>query len=128
MTHNLDLLVSYFGFDADHRPDIERRFSYRVEARRGPTADSGVASITPLAADASMGRSAWEAVHTAETGGPAAAIAAAVRYLDSYHDMDHLGKFQSTIHGLHEGPRAIASHRAKPARPFRSRNELARSL
>jgi hypothetical protein len=128
MTRNADLLVSYVGFCEDDRPEIERRFSYRVEARRGPTAESGVASITRLGADETWGRSALKAVHTAETGGPAAAIAAAVRYLDSCRDAEHLRKIQSTIHGLHEGPRATASHGAKRARLVRSPNELARSL
>ena len=48
--------------------------------------------------------------HTVEVGGPAAALAAAIRYLDAYHQADHLRKVQSSIRGLD----AVSSAKAVP--------------
>jgi hypothetical protein len=37
--------------------------------------------------------------HAVEAGGPATALAAALRYLDAYHQHDHLVKVQSEVRG-----------------------------
>jgi hypothetical protein len=119
MTLVLDCLVNYFGRDENERPGFRRYFCYHILAGPGPTAESGAAWITTLAVyDESQHCTYCQKVHKAETGGPAAAIAAAVRYLDSYHETHHLRKVQSGIRGLN-GDRlapAAASNRA-PSRP-----------
>jgi hypothetical protein len=112
----LDCLVNYFGLDENERPGLRRYFCYHILAGPGPTAESGVAWITTLAVSDESQRCAFcQNVHKAETGGPAAAIAGAVRYLDSYHETHHLQKVQSAIRGLN-GDRltAAASNRATP--------------
>ncbi len=48
-------------------------------------------SIPPSAATASA------VFHAVREGGPAAAIARAVRYLDAYHEQDRLQKVQTVI-------------------------------
>lgn len=101
MTRILDCLVSYFGLDENERPKFRRYFCYHIVAGPGPTAESGVATITALAVYQESERCSYcENVHMAETGGPAAAIAAAIHYLDSYHERDHLRKVESAIRGL----------------------------
>jgi hypothetical protein len=101
MTQLLDCLVSYFGLDEDERVGIQRYFCYHIIAGPGPTPGAGVASVTTLALhDETMRCTYCNYFHIAEAGGPAAAIAAAVHYLDAYHKQDHLRKVQSDIRGL----------------------------
>ncbi len=101
MTRMLDCLVSYFGLDQDDQPVVWRYFCYHIVASAGPTTGTGVASITTLALHDETQRCAYcQNFHTVETGGPAAALAAAVQYLDDYHAHDHLRKVQSDIRGL----------------------------
>jgi hypothetical protein len=101
MTQMLDCLVSFFGLDEDERAGFQRYFCYHVIAGPGPTAGAGVASITTLALhDESQRCASCQRFHTVEAGGPAAALAAALRYLDAYHEQGHLRKVQSDIRGL----------------------------
>jgi hypothetical protein len=101
MMRFLDCLVSYFGLDEDDQPTYRQYFCYHVVAGPGPTPGAGVASITTLAVrDDSQRCTYCRAFHTAEAGGPAAALAEAVRYLDTYHHEDRLRKVQSEIRGL----------------------------
>jgi hypothetical protein len=105
MARKLDCLVSYFGFAEDERAGMRRHFSYRIQARPGPIAGAGVAVITKLTGpEEAEGDTAAEKFHVVETGGPAAAIGAAVRYLDAYHRSDHLWKIQSDVRRLGEDP------------------------
>src|SRR5260370_9502167 len=102
MTRMLDCLVSYFGVGEDERAEVRRYFCYHIVAGRGPTIGSGVASISTLAINDETQRCKYcRNFHTTESGGPAAALAAAVYYLDAYHKQDHLRKVQSDIRGLH---------------------------
>jgi hypothetical protein len=97
----IDSLVSYFGLDENDQPDYRRYFAYHILAGPGPTADSGVAYVTTLAlSDESQRCTYCKNAHKAEAGGPAAALAAAVRYLDSYHERDRVRKVQSGVRGL----------------------------
>ena len=101
MTRMLDCMVSYFGLDEDERAGFQRYFCYHIVAGPGPRAGAGVASVTTLALHDETQRCTYcQNFHTVETGGPAAAMAAAVHYLDTYHQMDHLRKVQSDIRGL----------------------------
>ncbi len=93
-----DCLVSYFGLDENERPGYRRYFCYHVLAGPGPSNGAGIASINILAVR--DGYEPWtlsQHFHTVETGGPAAAIAAAVHYLDTLHCCDHVQKIQSEI-------------------------------
>src|SRR5947209_4860456 len=97
----LDCVVNYFGLDEEDRPTYRRYFCYHVVAGPGPTAGAGVAWITTLAVHSADERCTYcRTMHPAETGGPAAALAAAVRYLDAYHGHNRLRKVQSLIRGL----------------------------
>jgi hypothetical protein len=116
VTPVLDCLVNYFGLDENERPGLRRYFCYHILAGPGPTAESGMAWITMLAVyDESQRCTFCQNVHKAEMGGPAAAIARAVRYLDSYHETHHLRKVQSAIRGLNGDRLAAAtSNRSTP--------------
>jgi hypothetical protein len=102
MAQMLDCLVNYFGLDENEQPGLRRYFAYHILAGPGPTSKSGVAWIVTLAVHDEAERCSYcQNVHKAETGGPAAAINMAIRYLDSYHANGHLRKIQSAIRGLH---------------------------
>jgi hypothetical protein len=93
--------VSYFGLDENERPGCQRSVSYHVIAGPGPTDGGGFAVITPVAAhDAAEGWGCGQDVHAVEAGGPAAALAAAIRCLDARHGQDHMRKVQSEVRGL----------------------------
>jgi hypothetical protein len=101
MNQMIDSLVSYFGLDENEDPDYRRYFAYHIIAGPGPAADSGVAYVTTLAvSDESQRCTYCKNAHRAAAGGPAAALATAVRYLDAYHERDRLRKVQSGIRGL----------------------------
>lgn len=98
MTRMIDCLVSYFGLDENERPGYRRYFCYHVLAGPGPTAGAGVASIQTVAIrDEYEPRIVPQPFHTVETGGPAAAIEAAVHYLDGLHCCDHVRKVRSAV-------------------------------
>ncbi len=101
MAQMLDCLLSYFSLDEEERPTYRRYFCYHLVAGPGPTAGAGVAAITPLAISEERERCAFcEPIHTADTGGPAEALAKAVRHLDAFHAGGHLRRVQSEIRGL----------------------------
>ena len=101
MKRVLDCLVSYFGLDQSERPGYQRYFCYHIVAGPGPTLGSGVASVTTVAIHDESERCRYcKNFHTVEAGGPAAALEAALRYLDAYHEHDHLSRVESDIRGL----------------------------
>jgi hypothetical protein len=98
MTRILDCLVSYFGLDETEQPGFRRFFCYHVIAGPGPTAGAGVAVIRTLALHSEAERcTSCQHFHPVETGGPAAAMTAAIRYLDAYHAQDHVQKVESDL-------------------------------
>ena len=104
MRQLLDCMVNYFGLDEDERPGYQRYFCYHVLAGPGPTAEAGVALITTLSLhDETQRCVSCQHFHAVETGGPVAAITAALRYLDAYHAQDHVRKVRSACRGL-DGP------------------------
>src|SRR5690349_13115265 len=108
MTRILDCLVSYFGLDENERPEYRRYFSYHIVAGPGATPGSGVATINTLAVHDPLERCTnCQTFHVVETGGPSEALAAALRYLDSYHDEDHVRRVQSE--GRDHSPSVVAS-------------------
>jgi hypothetical protein len=117
MTEMLECLVSYFGIDENDKPTYGRYFCYQLVAGPGPADGAGVAVVTTLAVHDEAERcTSCQKFHAVEAGGAEAAIAAAVRYLDSYHEQDHVLKVQSDIRGLSEtekqGPGETAKEHA----------------
>jgi hypothetical protein len=100
MTGILDCVVSYFG-PQDDGEDVPRRYcSYHVIGAPGPSEGAGVAAITTLAASDGGGPCATcQTFHAVATGGPAAAVAKALDYLDAWHEGDRLRRVQSTLRG-----------------------------
>jgi len=98
MAEMLDCLVNYLSEDANAQGMPRRYLSYHVTAGPGPSAEGGVASITPLAAyDESGICDRCERIFGVNAGGPPAAIEAALVYMDAYHEGDRLRKVQSEI-------------------------------
>src|SRR5437588_1152312 len=94
----LDCLVSYCSEGANAEGMPRRYLSYYVVAGPGPDPESGVASITPLAAYDENGIcESCERVFAVKAGGPAAALQEALVYMDAYHEGDRLRKAQSEI-------------------------------
>ena len=101
MAPMLDCLASYYGLDEYGRPSYWRYFCYHVLAGPGPTPGSGVAAVVTVAIyDESQRCTYCQNFHRAEAGGPAAALDAALRYLDAYHGQDRLWKVLSAVRGL----------------------------
>jgi len=94
----LERLVNYFGLDEDGVPTSRRFLSYKIIAGPGPREDSGLASIVTLSLSDQNDRCDYcQKFHTVEKGGAAAAMAAAVRYLDAHHGGDRLRKVESDV-------------------------------
>jgi hypothetical protein len=98
MADIMDCLVNYFNSNVGEEGVPSRYFSYHVVAGPGPTPDSGVATICTLAVYHPDERCDFCSVfHAVREGGPAAAIAKAVRHLDAYHEGDRLRKVQTRV-------------------------------
>src|SRR5437764_13377207 len=98
MAEILDCFVNYFSADTNDEGMPRRYLSYHVVAGPGPTPESGVASITPLAAYYEIEIcAACERVFAVKAGGPAAAMDEALLYMSAYHEADDLRKVQSEI-------------------------------
>jgi hypothetical protein len=121
MTRMLDCLVSYFGLDENEWPGYRRYFSYHVLAGPGPAPGAGLAFVTTLAVhDRAERCTSCEAVHPTATGGPEAALGAALRHLDAYHANDHVRKVQSEVRGLDRGQAVEgASRPSKTSAPLK---------
>jgi hypothetical protein len=116
MTRMVDCVVSYFGLDENDRPTFRRYFCYHIVAYPGPAEGSGCAMVATLSVHDEHKRCDYcERLHTVETGGPEAALAAAVRHLDSWHENDHMQKVQSDLRGFGDGPSAAAARFANSA-------------
>jgi hypothetical protein len=96
----LERLVTYFGLDEDGKPTSRRFLSYKIIAGPGPQEGSGLASIITLALTDERERCEYcQQIHMVDQGGAAAAMDAAIRYLDAYHHGDRLRKVESDMHG-----------------------------
>jgi hypothetical protein len=94
----LDCVVNYFGGTEDGDGLPRRFFSYHVVGSPGRTAEEGIAAIITLAvSDENERCTSCQSYHLVKTGGPEAAVAKAVRYLDAYHEGDRLRKVQSEV-------------------------------
>jgi hypothetical protein len=98
MAEMLECIVTYFSQDADAEGMPHRYLSYHVVASLGPNPNGGVASITPLASyNENEICDTCERVIAVKAGGPAAALAEALVYMDAFHEGAGLRKVQSEI-------------------------------
>jgi hypothetical protein len=96
MARIVDCLVSYFGLEDNGQPGYRRYFCYHVIGGPGPTEEAGVATITTLAVYSEEERCTFcQTFHAVERGGPSAAVARAVRYLDDVHCEMNVWKVQT---------------------------------
>lgn len=94
----MDCLVNYFSDEQADEGMPRRYFCYQIVAGPGPTPDSGVATVATLAVlDPNAGRGSCQVFHAVKSGGPAAAIASALAYLDAFHEADCLRKVQTEL-------------------------------
>ncbi len=101
MSQILDCMVNYFGLDESQEPDLRRYYCYHILGGPGPVEESGVATLTTLAVHDESERCTYcQTFYMVETGGPTAAIAEVIRYLDDVHRGKHLRKVQTEIRGL----------------------------
>jgi hypothetical protein len=98
MAEIVDCLVNYFSSDETEDGVPRRYFSYHVVAGPGSRPGAGVASITTLAVYHPDERCNYcDVFHAVREGGPRAAVAKAIRYLDAVHEEDRLQKVQTEI-------------------------------
>ena len=101
MAEILACFVNFFSEDANADGLPRRYLSYHVVAGPGPSPDSGVASITPLAAyDENEICDTCERVFAVKAGGPTAAMEEALVYMDAFHEGSGLRKVQSEIRSI----------------------------
>jgi hypothetical protein len=110
----LDCMVNYFSPDDGGDGMPRRYFVYHIVAgpltlasppsdggegrMGGPTEEAGLACIMTLAVSNESERCTYcQNLHSVNTGGPEAAVAKAIRYLDAYHGGDNLRKVQSAM-------------------------------
>jgi hypothetical protein len=91
-----DCTVSYFGSDCASDGLPRRYYCYLVVAGPGPSAEAGVATITTLAVyEGDRPCSYCQNWFFARSGGPEAAMAQALLYLDAFHQGHRLHKVVS---------------------------------
>jgi hypothetical protein len=94
----MDCMVSYFSHNGDSAGPPRRYYCYHLVAGPGPTDEAGVATITTLAVHEGDRPCDYCAKwFFAETGGPEAALARALRYLDAFHDGRRLRRVVSQV-------------------------------
>jgi hypothetical protein len=97
----LEQFVNYLSAEGNDEGMPRRYFFYRILGSPGLTDGAGVATITTLAVYSDRERCiGCQIVHAVPTGGPAAAVAKAIRYLDAYHRGDNLRKVANEICGV----------------------------
>ena len=90
----VDCLASYYGFN--DKGELNRYFCYHVLGGPGPTPGGGAASIVLLTVHDEAERciGGCRELQVVETGGPAAAVAKALHFLDACHEGDRMRKMQ----------------------------------
>jgi len=97
MAEMFDCLVSYYSAKA-HRDGMPLQYlCYRIVGGPGPTAQGGVAVITLLGAKDPAVKELYHFLHAVQTGGPRAAMNAALNYLDAVHYKSDLARVQTEI-------------------------------
>ncbi len=95
----VDCLASYYGFN--DKGELNRYFCYHVLGGPGPTPGGGAASIVLLTVHDEAERciGGCRELQVVETGGPAAAVAKALHFLDACHEGDRMRKMRTVLHG-----------------------------
>jgi hypothetical protein len=97
MAEMLDCLVSYYSATA-HRDGMPLQYvCYRVIGGPGPTLAGGVAVISLLGAKNPVDGDVYHRLHAVQAGGPRAALAAALSYLDAVHQKHDLARVQTEV-------------------------------
>jgi hypothetical protein len=97
MSEMVDCLVSYFSVKA-HRDGMPLQYlCYRVIGGPGPTAQGGVAVITLVGTKNPSETELYHYLHAVQTGGPRAAVNAALNYLDAVHMKSDLARAQTEV-------------------------------
>jgi hypothetical protein len=100
----MDCLVSYLSPEEGAGGVPRRYYCYHVVAGPGASPGASVAVITTLAAHNADGLcDTCDHLHAAPEGGPAAAIARALHYLDAFHQEDRLRRVQTEVRGARAG-------------------------
>ena len=98
MGEMIDCMVSYFGCNGNNEGVPRRYYCYLLVAGPGPTDEAGVATITTLAVHQEDRPcdycTNW---FFAPHGGPEAALARALLYLDAFHHGHHLRRVTSQV-------------------------------
>jgi rhodanese-related sulfurtransferase len=95
MAEMLDCLVNYFSGETNEHGVPRLYVCYRVISGPGMTDAGALAAITVLAANHSGVWEACERFHAVDEGGPCAALAKTLRYLDAFHDDHYTRKVQT---------------------------------
>lgn len=97
MAEMLDCMVTYMSPTAHPDGTPSQYICYHVLSGPGATEGSGVAAIRVMATTMPDERIVDHVVHAAKTGGPHAALAAALHHLDALHQGEYLEKLQTEI-------------------------------
>jgi hypothetical protein len=98
MAELMDCMVNYFSFNdnSNSKGEPYRYYCYLVVAGPGPIDEAGVATISTLAVhEGDKPCDYCQNSFFAPRGGPEAAMAQALLYLDEYHDGQRLRKVMS---------------------------------
>jgi len=98
MAEMMDCMVNYFSFDDNSERVPRRYYCYLVVAGPGPADEAGVAAITTLAVhEGDRPCDYCQSFFFSDTGGPGAAMARALVYLDAHHEGRRLRKVVSQV-------------------------------
>ena len=100
MAEMLDCLLNYFSGDTNEEGMPRKYVCYHIVGGPGITEIGGLAAITVLAANHAGVWESCERFHAVKVGGPAAALAKALRYLDAFHDDSYMRKVQTETRSL----------------------------
>ena len=100
MAEMLDCLVNYFSGETKEDGVPRLYVCYRVISGPGLTDAGAIAAITVLSANHSGIWESCERFHAVQEGGPAAALALTLRYLDAFHDDHYMRKVQTEIRSV----------------------------
>jgi hypothetical protein len=96
MAELLDCMVNYFSINDSGESPPRFYYCYLVVAGPGPTGEAGVATSTTLAVHSGdRPCESCQKTFFAHQGGPKAALAQALHYLDAFHEGQYLRKVVS---------------------------------
>lgn len=100
MAEMLDCLVNYFSGDTSEDGLPRLYVCYQIISGPGTTEGGGLASISILSANHSGIWESSQRLHAVKEGGPEAALAKALRYVDAFHDDNYVRKVQTETRSI----------------------------